>query len=216
MVAPGEVLSSRSAAVSHRRRAFFFLGTSESGGPAGYYHIAIMLAEGLKQNGWAISSDTPAWRPNVGSEYLFPGGDLEEARLADLIVIGEDWFRHRTNRLPRWVLSGNIPTVYINRSDISRDVRTIYSREASRYSMILRTHANRYLRYPRNCAPVVFGISERIERACSSAQVTSRSGVMWNYRISQFPHSVRELADRNVKPVIAQHVELREKKDSPG
>jgi hypothetical protein len=214
MVFPGEVSSSRSAVIPGRRRAFFFLGRSESGGQSGYYHIAIMLAEGLRQNGWAISSDTAAWRPDVGSQYLFPGGALEEARTADLVVIGEDWFRHRTNRLPPWVLSGNTPTVYINRSDISRDVRTIYSREARRYSLILRTHANRSLRYPRNFAPAVFGVSERIARACSSAPSSLRSGVMWNYRISRFPHSVRELADRTLKSNLARQVEVRERQDS--
>jgi|GEM_PF-1884681 len=213
MIAPGPA-SSPTASIARQRRAFFFIGTSASGGPAGYYHLSIMLAEGLRHNGWAIASDAVAWRPDLESEFLFPGGDLDEAKTADLVVIGEDWFRHAHNRLPEWVRSRKTPTVYINRSDLSRDVRSIYTPEARRYSLVLRTHMSKYLRYPGNVAPAVFGVSDRIARATSTTPGASRSGVTWNFRRTGFPHSVREYVDRNVKPVIARHVELHEKKDA--
>src|SRR5579859_4547668 len=113
------------------KRAFFWLGSDRLGQPAGYPHLAIVLAEGLRNLGWVIVSDVQAWLSRPGGDYLFPGpaggADAERQAASDLVVIGEDWFLLGAKRLPVREPGHRSPVVYLDRSDLGAPhLRPVY------------------------------------------------------------------------------------------
>jgi len=195
---------------SPRRRAFFFLGRNARGEFSGYPHMTIVLAEGLQELGWQISSNLQAWQLAPGCGFLFPGDGQEAALDADLIVISEDWFMWmKEARMPDLSPFGNVPAVYLDRSDLGRTTRLIYSSMLRRVDAIVRCHATGYFRYPENVQPGVFGISNRIQQACDSNISVERRGVMWNFRNKKFPHTVRVWAEKAVKPLLSRSADLQ-------
>lgn len=211
---PVPVLSSQ-----RRRTAYFFLGKTASGDFHGYPHQAIVVAEGLKKHGWQIASDVEAWRPSPGEPFLFPGeAKSPSPRECDLLVVGDDFFMLQGSpALPEAVTASTLPAILLDRRDLGDDLRTLYSKAYGRFERIFRTHGQRRFHYPRNVRQMVFGISDRIQESSAIAArnrgETPRSGVLWNFRHKQFPHTVRLWAEENVKPVLTSRSSLQSEVD---
>ena len=201
------------------KRAFFWLGSDRLGQPAGYPHLAIVLAEGLRNLGWVIESDVRAWQSRPGGDYLFPGptgeADAERQAASDLVVIAEDWFFLGAKRLPARVSGSRSPVVYLDRSDLGAPhLRPVYGPEGREADVILRCHSSRFLRYPGNVRPWAFGLSERILGAARTSAVAIRSGAMWNFRHKSHPHSVRQWAERAVRPALEARFAIADEIDT--
>lgn len=191
-------------------RAFFFLGCDRLGRFHGYPHLAIALAEGLRKLGWIIDSDVQAWLERPGGEFLFPGSQglappakNERIRTSDLIVVSEDWFFLGAAQLPKLENGRHTPMVFLDRTDLgARELIHVYGQEGRKADLVLRCHWSRFLRYPSNVRPWAFGLSERILTATREVADASPSVALWNFRRKNWPHTVREWAERAVKPVV--------------
>jgi len=193
-------------------RAFFFLGGTSDGYQSGYPHPAVVLAEGLRGLGWEISSDVKVWQVQPQSDFLFPGDGQGEAEGADLIVMtGNRLPLHQVNQLlPEFTHLKTKPLIYLDDSDLGRTTRQIYDPTFRRFDAICRCHSSRYFSYPTNVRPWVFGISDRIREACADCSREARKGILWNFRKPRYAHTVRQWAEREVKPVLSERFEIEE------
>lgn len=199
-----------------KRRAFFFLGRRRDGSFEGYPHLALVLAEGLVDSGWVISSDVRYWQTEVDGDYIFPGDGLEMVSESDLVVFSEDYFMLTgTCGLPKIMSGISAPSLYLDRSDLGYITKLMFSSELKGIDLILRCHSNRWFRYPNNVRPTVFGISHRIAAACVANPNPTRAGVMWNFRHTRFPHSVRVWAEKHVRPLLESKFEIDSSLDPP-
>ena len=206
-------------ALEKKRTAYFFLGEDAGGRFHGYPHVAIVVAEGLRKLGWHIASDVTAWRAGPDEPFLFPGGpDGLAAKDCDLLVVSEDFFMLQGSpALPAAVLQASVPAILLDRNDLGLNIRTLYSKPYEIFKVIYRTHGNENFRYPANLRQMVFGVSDRIAQASVNArnqEPHSRKGVIWNFRHTHFPHSVRGWAEKEVRPLLEQRILLQKEVDT--
>ena len=62
---------------------------------------------------------------------------------------------------------------------------------------------------------MVFGISERIRHACAAYPLGARNGLLWNFRKQRYVHTVRQWAEREVKPALSALFDVRESTNEP-
>ena len=207
-------------AAKKARTAYFFLGRDAEGKFHGYPHEAILCAEGLQEMGWRIASDVTAWRPGPDEPFLFPGDpDGPAPKDCDLLVVSEDYFYLQGSaELPAAIVGCSVPAIFVDRRDLAITIRDLYSDGFRRFQAIFRTHGSKWFRHPKNVRQMVFGLSNRIAQASSEAAarvgLEPRAGLIWNFRHTSIPHSVRLWAEKEVRPLLEAHVPLQSQTDA--
>jgi hypothetical protein len=165
-----------------------------------YQHEMVALAEGLTSLGVPFFSNIDYWRGGPGgSDRLFraESGVLPED--CDVMVISNPWFDYGGALPGAFLRAKSAVKVYIDASDglLTR----AWEPEFRRFDLILKCHWNDRIKYPGNCAPWAFGLTDRIIGAVSDgADPNDRKRVV----LSNFRHyhSVRKFAKEHFYPCL--------------
>jgi hypothetical protein len=196
------------------KRAYFILGERPNG-YLGYPHMAVLFAEGLRAMGWEISSNIPAWQEEPGGAFLFPGGGMERANGADLVLIEEDYFELQGNdSLPKLPAGAKGAVVYLDRADVGKATGRNNLPSFRTLDLILRCHSLSLYKRQSNIVPTAFGITNRVAKACAPRGEERNDAAVWNFRHTKFAHNSRLWADRVIRPLLASRYKINQIQDT--
>lgn len=193
------------------KSVFFYCAKPRSAQQAAYHHLAVCIAEGLKQLGIKFYSNRNYFRCSPEDEdYLFRFDPQVSPEDCDAVVISLAWFLDR-QPFPQHLFSAtrSFRTVYLDRED---GLKTFANApKFQQFDFILKTHYSSRHRYPSNFHPWAFGISSRIASALAQfAQPYGdrKSTILLNFRNKRNAHTVRKAIYQHFGKAIATQFQI--------
>jgi hypothetical protein len=171
-----------------------------------FHHLIICLAEGLKDLGIEIYSNTNYWKLSPTSEeyliYHKPNVNPEDC---SIVVIDDNWFD--CNRpFPQHLFhrSRQNTVVYLDLSDGT--VPHSWKPEFRQFDFIFKAHTNKHFYYPSNIYPWGFGLSYFHIQAVKESLKERKPQMLVNFRdkndVRYSTHSVRKSFYKKVIPAL--------------
>lgn len=201
-------------------KIFFYFVPETYEDKRGYPHMAIALGEGLKQLGIELYSNENYWqlKPNK-KEYLFKYDPRVKPEDCSIVVLNHEWFWPAQREIPGNLFHSDrsYQTVLIDNLESTKQHRHLaFDPEfGGKFDLILKSHCGVRFKYPDNCIPWAFGLSDRIliELADVPKYQNRNQELIVNYRHSIFTskntgrkinlaHTVRKAAGNKFEPEI--------------
>ncbi|MEM9219271.1 MAG: glycosyltransferase family 1 protein [Cyanobacteria bacterium P01_F01_bin.150] len=182
---------------------YFYCISPESVHNAAYHHLAICIAEGLKELGIKFYSNINYWRLSLSDdEFLFQHDPNVGPDDCSVVVVSMQWFA-RQQPFPHHLFkrSRTYSTVYLDREDGLETMS--WQPDFKKFDFILKTHYSQKHSYPFNAYPWAFGITNRITREAARATLDfgdRDAKILLNFRDKRNPHTVRRNVYRNFGP----------------
>ena len=180
---------------------YFYCCPYEKPDKAAYQHACVGLAEGLRELGVPVFSDTPYWRESLepGACLFNPSPGVHPADCA-AVVLNDRWFSYG-REFPRELRprKGGYALVYLDLED--GIVTRSWDRAFRAFDLILKSHFSRGVRYPPNCRPWAFGLTNRIlaETGRPPPFEKRKREIVCNFRHG---HYLRRIANRQFLPML--------------
>ncbi|MEM0980321.1 MAG: glycosyltransferase family 1 protein [Cyanobacteria bacterium P01_H01_bin.58] len=195
---------------------YFYCASPQSADMAAYHHLAICIAEGLKQLKIPFYSNIDYWRLSPDSdEFLFRYDPNVTPDDCSVVVVSLAWFL-TGKQFPHELFKPGRKyiTVYLDRQDGTRTFG--WQPDFRKFDLILKTHFCRNARYPQNFKPWSFGFSNRILNALQSPPVfTERQRTLLvNFRNKKNAHTVRREVYKRFLPAMESVIDQDTRIDS--
>ncbi|MEK6477316.1 hypothetical protein WJR50_07275 [Catalinimonas sp. 4WD22] len=178
----------------------FFLTPYETPEKANYQHLAVALAEGLKDLQIQFYGNIDYWFCLDSNEYLIKSAP--ENFEADIHVYSTLYFRSNSS----FFFQDDKINVLLDASD---GIFTPAQDPAfKRFNYILRTHYNRHFYYPDNVLPWAFGLTKRMINSSSAyTHLEKTIDILQNFRVD---HSLRKYMIDHLNPRLSKYYDIRE------
>ena len=193
-------------------KVYFYCVSPESASKAAYHHLAICLAEGLKELGVKFYANINYWRTDANTEqFLFNHDANVTPDDCSIVVVSLAWFL-RGKPFPQHLFHSQRQyyTVYLDREDGCKTYAL--QPEFRQFDLILKTHYCEQHWYPANVKPWAFGLSQRIINELKTvANFSDRNQkLLVNFRNKRSTHTVRKKIYRDFLPAIAPVLPVEE------
>jgi hypothetical protein len=180
---------------------YFFCTTQGSPARAYFQSAAVALAQGLRVLRMPFFSNVQYWRISADEDdYLFNQTPSVHFTDCDVVVV-EGQLVLRNGKLPEGLFapSRKYVTVYLDRND--GIVTHSWSSEFRKFDLILKTHFNKRLSFPRNVRPWAFGLCEHMMKLARPTlkYLDRRPIILWNFRVD---HQLRQFAKKRLSSLL--------------
>jgi hypothetical protein len=169
-------------------RIKFFVADYRTPQNSGYQHELIALAEGLRRLEIPFVGSNNYWVDENTGEYLIAADDLEKA--LEINIFHERFLIH----FPNWeqYLDLKKMNILIDSTDGFYSTPCHNRKVYERFDLILKTHFNENMHYPKNVVPWAFGLTNRMISSLDRLRVDkSEIEILNNFAPSLSNHSVR-------------------------
>jgi hypothetical protein len=180
-------------------KIFFYCLPTGPNDKAAYQHSIVCLAEGLREMGVEFYSNINYWPVSPEQEkYLFRHDPEVTPDDCSIVVLNNVWFDYG-HPFPNNIfhLKRKYVIVYL---DFADGIKThSWNPEFRQVDFIFKTHYNSKCKYPSNCSPAGFGLSNRILSETSVLPIFLERQVkmLVNFRAT---HLIRELVCQEFPP----------------
>lgn len=179
--------------------------------PISVPHECAVLAEGLAALGHQCFGEIDKLRETAdGSPVIHASDSMAEADVIimdSIINIAAD-SEQELQKISS--IAHTTPIVFIDESDGLRTPG--FGKNARSCALVLKSHFNRKMKYPRNFVPWQFGISNRMVEAINPIPVKERNEtISVNFRVK---HQLRDHMNSLTLPILKKYLEIDTKTDS--
>ncbi len=193
-------------------KIFFYCLPQGTPDKAAYQHGIVCLVEGLKSLGIEFYSNINYWKPSPEKEeYIFLHDPTVTPDDCSVVVLNDLWFRYG-KPFPENLFHSKRKyiTVYI---ELWKESNFALKPEFVNFDFVLKAQCNHRLKYPSNCHPWAFGLSNRIlrETAILPSFQERKNHLLVNFRVG---HSVRKIVGKKYLPRINSILQIDNFSDS--
>jgi len=160
-----------------------------------YHHQALALAEGLQEMGYIPTGNQDYWNYNNDDNlYAIKAASTHDLNAYDAVVFSSDFYSlNLAHLLPDNLFRSNrnYKLVFIDSSD--GIVTPGFGEQFRRVDLVLKSHFNRFHRYPSNFIPWQFGLTHRMIQSALPMPIKERDNlVVSGFRVK---HPVRSIVE---------------------
>jgi hypothetical protein len=199
-------------AINLTDKIFFYCLPQGTPDKAAYQHGIVCLGEGLKSLKIEFNSNINYWKTSLEKEeYLFCQDSQVTPDDCSVVVLNDLWFRYG-QPFPENLFhsSRKYITVYL---ELWKESNFALKPEFRKFDLVLKAQCNRSLKYPSNCHPWTFGLSNRILKETDTLPdfKERKQHLLVNFRVG---HSVRQVVGEKFLPRIQSVLPIDNSSDS--
>lgn len=202
------------------KKIFFYFLPENFEDKREYPHMAIALGEGLKKLGIKLYSNENYWQiePNK-EEYLFKHDPQVKPEDCSVVILNHEWFWPGYRDIPENLFRPDRKyiTVFLDNFESNKGYRHLAfdPNFGGKFDFIFKAHCGSKFKYPDNCIPWAFGLSNRILREVADVPdfISRKQELVVNYRNCIFvnqktgkkvdsTHTVRKTVKNMFEPAI--------------